>query len=166
MPIRVGADSLSEVQSHEIDNRGCRLALRIDDLAATVPSGSGRRTEGRDPHVVDSPVDEGQRRGPHPVRSARVRHVAVLLAPGWAQRGVHREEDVISGGGSTSRTPHSLFVSFRSGVSTWTFDPVASIWMIPYRLVREMSKVATTTDRTGSHSRTVAPERPAEASVA
>src|SRR5207247_7132613 len=38
MPIRVGADSLSEVQSHEIDNRGCRLALRIDDLAATVPS--------------------------------------------------------------------------------------------------------------------------------
>src|SRR5436309_2521429 len=91
MPIRVGADSLSEVQSHEIDNRGCRLALRIEDLAATVPSGSGRRTEGRDPHVVDSPVDEGQRRGPHPVRSARVRQVAVLLAPGWAQGGVHRE---------------------------------------------------------------------------
>src|SRR5438128_11011875 len=97
MPIRVGADNLSEVQSHEIDNRGCRLALRIDDLAATVPSGSGRRTEGRDPDVVDSPVDEGQRRGPYPVRSSPVRNVAVLLGPGCGQGGLHRGGDVVSG---------------------------------------------------------------------
>src|SRR5437899_11575206 len=97
IPIRVGARRLLEVQPHEIAECGRGLALRVDDLAGAVPSGPESRAKRRDPHVVDSRVDQGQRRGPHPVRSAGVRHVAVLLAPRWAQRSVHREEIVISG---------------------------------------------------------------------
>src|SRR5947199_4963980 len=85
------------MQPDAVERGRRRLPLRVDDLAGPVASGPEARAKRRDAHVVDPRVDERQGGGPYTVRSAGVRHVAVLLAPGWVERSVHREKEVVPG---------------------------------------------------------------------
>src|SRR5207245_11409471 len=61
------------------------------------------------------------------------RRVYVPLPYSWPQRGLRgvsngkRYETPV--GGSTPKTPHSLFVGLRSGGFTVTFEPCTSMWL-------------------------------------